>query len=168
MTHPGTILSVNKNSVSVQIESVSACAACQAHSRCGFAESKTKTLDIPLSCVAPDLRASLAQSDSQAIAQSQVLVTIDTSHGLLAVLIAYLLPALLLIGVIVALSLAGLPEWAVILLSLASLGLYILLLVLFRQRIDNHFTLKVAASPLTPLQEERGNQHSLNSLNRKP
>ncbi|MBR6899526.1 MAG: SoxR reducing system RseC family protein [Bacteroidales bacterium] len=148
MTHPGTILSINKNSVSVQIESVSACAACQAHSRCGFAESKTKTLDIPLSCVAPDLRASLAQSDSQAIAHSQVLVTIDTSHGLLAVLIAYLLPALLLIGVIVVLSLAGLPEWAVILLSLASLGLYILLLVLFRQRIDNHFTLKVEKSKI--------------------
>ncbi len=141
MTHPGTIISVNKKSVTVQIESVSACVACQAHSRCGFAESKTKTLDIPLSCVSPDLRATLQPSDLPP--QTPVLVTIDTTHGLLAVLIAYLLPAILLLGVVIGLSLAGLPEWAVILLSLASLALYILLLVLFRQRIDNHFTLKV-------------------------
>lgn len=143
MTHPGTITNVSKKSVTVQIESVSACASCQAHSRCGFAESKTKTLDIPLSCVDPDLRSTLTQPRTEATFPTQVLVTIDTTHGLLAVLIAYLLPAILLLGVIVGLSLAGLPEWAVILLSLASLALYILLLVLFRQRIDNHFTLKV-------------------------
>ncbi|MBR1549901.1 MAG: SoxR reducing system RseC family protein [Bacteroidales bacterium] len=140
MNHPGTVLSVNKKSVTVQIESVSACASCQAHSRCGFAESKTKTLDIPTPRLHNSTTPRLQPGDP-------VLVTIDTSHGLLAVLIAYLLPAVLLIGVIVVLSFAGLPEWAVILISLAALGLYILLLVLFRQRIDNHFTLSI--QPLT-------------------
>lgn len=140
MEHPGTVIAVGKKTVTVQIESVSACAACQAHSRCGFAESKTKTLDIPTQA--------FKQSSTQAFKPGDpVTVTIDTSHGLLAVLIAYILPAVLLLAVIVGLSLAGLPEWAVILLSLAALGLYILFLALFRQRIDNHFTLSITPNP---------------------
>ena len=131
MTHPGTVLKTQKGQVTVQITSVSACAACQAHANCGFAESKTKTLDIP------------DRHWADYHEGEQVTVTIDHSHGLLAVLIAYLLPALLLLGVIVALSLARLPELAVILISFAALALYILLLLLLRRRINSRFTLKV-------------------------
>lgn len=131
MTHPGTVLKTQKGQVTVQITSVSACAACQAHSRCGFAESKTKTLDIP------------ERHWNEYHEGEQVSVTIDTSHGLLAVLIAYFLPAILLLGVIVGLSLAGIPELGVILSSFAALALYVAILVLWRKHIDNRFTLKV-------------------------
>lgn len=134
MTHPGIVTAVKPAFVTVQIESTSACAACQAHARCGFAESKTKTLDIPLS-----------HSPSQTTYQvgDTVTVTIDHTHGLLATWWAYILPALLLIAAIVAFSLAGLSEPLVILLSLLSLGLYILLLYLLRHKLDSRFTLTV-------------------------
>lgn len=131
MTHPGTVIKTQKGQVTVQITSVSACAACQAHSSCGFAESKTKTLDIP------------DRHWADYSPGEQVTVAIDHTHGLLAVLIAYILPAVLLLGVIVGLSLAGVPELAVILSSFAALALYIGLLVLLRRRINGRFTLSI-------------------------
>ncbi|MBR1766953.1 MAG: SoxR reducing system RseC family protein [Bacteroidales bacterium] len=140
VTHPGTVVATKKGLVTVQIESVSACASCQAHSRCGFAESKTKTLDIPLS-------RSTAAADRGYSVGDAVVVTIDPSRGLLATLFAYLLPALILLAVVVTLSLLGIPEPLVILVALAALALYTLLLYLFRRPLDNHFTLTL--SPAT-------------------
>lgn len=129
VSHPGIVTAVKKGFVTVQIESTSACATCQAHSRCGFAESKNKTLDIPT-------------VDWQSFTQGdRVTVHIDESRGMLAVWLAYVLPALIMLAVIIALSVAGLPEWIVILATLASLGLYILLLYLRRQKINTRFTL---------------------------
>lgn len=132
MTHPGTVLNVKPGSVTVKIQAVSACASCQAHARCGFAESKDKTLDIPT-------------PEWQLYSQDQpVTVTIDTTHGLLATWWAYLLPALLLLAVAVSLSSAGLPETLVILLSLATLALYVLALYLWRKKLDGKFTLTIS------------------------
>lgn len=135
MTHPGTVTAVKPGFVTVEIQSVSACASCQAHSRCGFAESKTKTLDIPFN----NKHVTLNTGD-------RVTVHIDYSRGLLATWWAYVLPAILLLATTIGLSLAGLPEPAVILLSLAALALYTLLLFLYRKRLDSKFTLS-----LTPL-----------------
>ena len=128
-THAGVVKAVGRGRVSVQIESVSACAACQAHGKCGFAKSREKTLEVPTA----DWR---RYSEGQAVT-----VRISQGRGLLAVWIAYVLPALLLLGVAVGLSLAGLGEGAVIAATFGTLALYILLLVLLRNRIDNQFTL---------------------------
>ena len=129
MTHPGTVTAVKPGFVTIQITSVSACSACQAHSKCGFAESKTKTLDIPT-------------TDTFTVGDP-VTVTIDHTRGLAATWWAYLLPAILLIAVAVGLSLAGLSEPLVIVLSFAVLALYILILYLFRHKLDSKFTLTI-------------------------
>ena len=131
MEHPGTVTAVKPGFVTVQITSVSACASCQAHSKCGFAESKTKTLDIPT-------------TDSELKVGAPVTVTIDHSRGLAATWWAYVLPAILLIAVIVGLSLTGLSELLVVLFTFATLGLYILILYLFRKKLDSKFTLTVS------------------------
>lgn len=131
MQHPGTVTSVKKGFVTVQITSLSACAACQAHSKCGFAESKTKTLDIP---TALWQRYNVGEP---------VTVTIDHSRGLAATWWAYILPAILLIAAVVAFSLAGFSEPLVILFSLFTLGLYILLLYILRKKLDSKFTLTI-------------------------
>ena len=131
MQHPGTVTSVKKGFVTVQITSLSACAACQAHSKCGFAESKTKTLDIPTALW------------QQYNVGEPVTVTIDHSRGLAATWWAYLLPAILLITVVVAFSLAGFSEPLVILFSLLTLALYILLLYILRKKLDSRFTLTI-------------------------
>jgi sigma-E factor negative regulatory protein RseC len=131
MQHPGTVTSVKKGFVTVQITSLSACAACQAHSKCGFAESKTKTLDIPTALW------------QQFNVGEPVTVTIDHSRGLAATWWAYILPAILLIAAVVAFSLAGFSEPLVILFSLFTLGLYILLLYILRKKLDSKFTLTI-------------------------
>ena len=153
MTHPGTVTAVKPGFVTVQIESTSACAACQAHARCGFAESKTKTLDIPTQAIKQSSNQTIKQSSNQAIKQSSyqtfsvgdpVIVTIDHTRGLLATWWAYVVPALLLLAAVVSFSLASLSEPVVILLSLAILALYVLVLYLFRRKLDSHFTLTVS------------------------
>ena len=130
-SHQGVVTGTRKGSVSVKIEAVSACASCAAHSKCGFAESKDKTVDVPT----PDW-----QSYSNG---EEVTVHIDEQHGMLAVWIAYVLPALLIIAVIVALSLTGWPEWAVVLAAFATLGIYVAVLYLCRRKVEKNFTLTV-------------------------
>ena len=134
-THPGIVTAVRDDAVTVQIHSVGACASCQANGKCGFAESKDKTLDIPTA------------HWQQYHEGQQVSVRISQGKGLLAVWIAYLLPALLLLAVAIGLSLAGLPETLVILATFATLALYILALRLLRHRIDNQFTLTLNPKP---------------------
>lgn len=131
MQHPGTVTSVKKGFVTVQITTLSACAACQAHSKCGFAESKTKTLDIPTALW------------QQYNVGEPVTVTFDHSRGLAATWWAYLLPAILLIAAVVAFSFAGFSEPIVILFSLLTLALYILLLYILRKKLDSRFTLTI-------------------------
>lgn len=131
-THDGEVLAVRPGTVQVRIEAVSACASCAAHGKCGFAESKDKTLDIPT-------------TRWQDYSPGQpVTVTIDESHGMLAVWIAYVLPALLMLAVIITLSLLHLPEWTVVTGAFAILGLYILFLYLRRRHVEGKFTLTIS------------------------
>ena len=134
MEHPGIVTAVKPGFVTVQIESTSACAACAAHSKCGFAESKTKSLDIPID---DNLNDNFKVGD-------RVTVTIDHTRGLLATWWAYVVPAVLLLGAVVGFTLAELPEPIVILLSLAVLAVYILILFLLRKKLDSQFTLTVS------------------------
>lgn len=134
MTHPGIVTAVKPGFVTVQIESTSACAACAAHSKCGFAESKTKSLDIPID---ENFNDNFKVGD-------RVTVTIDHTRGLLATWWAYVVPAVLLMGAVVGFTLAELPEPIVILLSLAVLAVYILILFLLRKKLDSQFTLTVS------------------------
>ena len=134
MEHPGIVTAVKPGFVTVQIESTSACAACAAHSKCGFAESKTKSLDIPID---ENFNDNFKVGD-------RVTVTIDHTRGLLATWWAYVVPAVLLMGAVVGFTLASLPEPAVILLSLTVLAVYILILFLLRKKLDSQFTLTVS------------------------
>ena len=134
-SHDGVVQHVKDGLVAVQIESVSACATCQAHAHCGFAESKNKTVEVPT-------------ADWRKYHEGDIVtVHINESRGMLAVWIAYVLPALLLLAVIVGLSLAHLPEWLVVLGAFATLALYVLVLFLRRRKVESHFTLTI--SPIT-------------------
>lgn len=134
-THEGRVTAVKEGRVTVQIRSLSACASCQAHGKCGFADAKDKTLDIPT-------------DDWKRYTEGQtVSVRISQGRGLLAVWIAYILPALLLLGVIIGLSLAGLSEPVVIGSTFGMLALYVLALYILRHRINTKFTLQITPNP---------------------
>lgn len=129
-THPGTVIAVGKDSVRVKIETLSACASCQAHSRCGFAEKKETELDI-------DTRHASSFSVGDAV-EVQVL----ESRGMLAVLLAYIIPSILLLGGLIVL-LQFFSELAAVLLTLTVVAVYYLVLYFFRNRLQNKFTFEI-------------------------
>lgn len=134
-SHDGVVTAVREGRVKVRIEAVSACATCAAHARCGFAESKEKEVEVPA-------------ADWRQYAEGQsVTVHIDESRGMLAVWLAYVLPALLMLATIVGLSLARMPEWVVVLSAFAVLGLYVLWLYLRRRKVESRFTLTLTDNP---------------------
>lgn len=130
-SHDGIVKSVKHGAVDVTIESTSACATCQAHSRCGFAESKNKTVTIP------------TENWSEFSIGDIVKVNIDESRGMLAVWIAYVLPALVMIAVISILSMADTAEWIVAVSALIILILYVGLLYLLRKKLSRKFTFTI-------------------------
>ena len=81
-THDGTVVEATPGQLKVQVHVVSACASCEAHSHCGFADSKDKIMDID------------SPEAEQYHVGDPVTVSIHSSRGLQAVLIAYILPAL--------------------------------------------------------------------------
>ncbi len=130
-THIGKVSAVKQNNVSVLIESVSACAACQAHSKCGFSESKEKELHIDT-----DQWALYSVGDT-------VEVQITQGLGMMAVLWAYFLPAVLLIASLL-LSLRFLhSEGLSIVVSLAVLLLYYLVLYANRKKLQRRFNFQI-------------------------
>lgn len=130
-THQGTVTAVREKRVTVQIHSLSACASCQAHAHCGFADAKDKTLDIP------------TPSWQQYREGQTVTVHISQGRGLLAAWIAYTLPALLMLATAIGTTLAGATETTAITATLATLALYLLALHLLRNRLNDKFTLQI-------------------------
>lgn len=129
-SHQGTVIAVEQGKVRVQIVSVSACASCQAHSRCGFAESKEKELEIET-----PLWSELKVGDT-------VQVQISESKGMLAVVLAYLVPSVILLaGLVGFLQLMG--ELRAVLFTLLVIALYYIVLYFCRHCLQNKFTFTI-------------------------
>lgn len=130
-THHGHVVAIHHGQVRVQMQILSACATCEGHSKCGFAEKKDKIVDIQTS----DWKR-YRVGDS-------VTVAINSGRGLLAVLIAYVLPAVLLLAAFTFFYLLRLPELWVALLTLLVVALYGIVLYLFRNRLQKKFTFQL-------------------------
>ena len=137
-THQGIVTSVRESCVSVQIHVVSACATCEAHSHCGFADSKDKIMDID------------TPQWEQYHEGDRVTVAVNSNRGLQAVFIAYIVPTLLFLATfLVTLCALHLSDGWVALITLAVVALYALLLYLRRQHIQQRFTMTL--TPNRPL-----------------
>ena len=131
VSHKGVVVAVDGRRLKVQIESVSACAACHAKGMCTLSDKEEKLIDIE----------SPAAVDNKV--GDVVTVVVTQQRGMQAVVLAYILPA-----IVVILSLVGLlkivSEPVAIILSLLSLAVYYILLYLFRNRISSKFVMTLA------------------------
>ena len=118
--------------VRVQIHVVSACASCEAHGKCGFADSKDKIMDIDTP---------LWQQYHEG---EPVTVTINANRGLQAVFIAYILPAILLLATFITLTALHLSEGWVAIITLLAVALYAVILYLCRHRLQRKFTMSLS------------------------
>jgi len=124
--HTGIVLSVSGNMAHVQIVQTSACSACKARSMCMSSESQQKEMD------------AIMLEPIQA--GDQVEVEVRERLAWKAVLLAYILPFIVMLGIIAVLDLT--TEWSeavVGTLSLCGIALYYIGLSVFKHRLEKQF-----------------------------
>lgn len=129
--HSGEVVRVENGTVYVAITVQGACGSCGARKACGMGETERKILEIHT----PD--ATTYRSGDA------VTVSVTRHAGLRAVLLAYVVPFLVLVAVVVVCVLSGMGEGAAVLLGLGAVVLCYGVLWLCRRRIEGgiHFTI---------------------------
>ena len=125
--HTGVVLSVSGVMARVLITQTSACAACKAKSMCMSAESQEKEMNVRL------LDEGIKPGD-------EVEVEVRERLAWKAVLLAYVMPFVVMMGVIAGLN--GLTDWSeavVGTVSLCAIALYYLVLSGFKDRLQREF-----------------------------
>ncbi|WP_073345950.1 SoxR reducing system RseC family protein [Bacteroides congonensis] len=129
--HLGIVESIQGSHLSVRIIQTSACAACSAKGHCSSADSKDKIIDI---------------MDTAAVSYQvgeRVMVVGETSMGMMAVVLAFIIPFVLLIfSLFLFMSLIGNELYAA-LLSLAILVPYYFILWLNKTRLKQKFSFTI-------------------------
>ena len=129
--HLGIVESIQGSHLSVRIVQTSACAACSAKGHCSSADSKDKIIDIM------DTAAASYQVGER------VMVVGETSMGMMAVTLAFIIPFVLLIfSLFLFMSLIGNELYAA-LLSLAILVPYYFILWLNKTRLKQKFSFTI-------------------------
>ena len=129
--HLGIVESIQGSHLSVRIVQTSACAACSAKGHCSSADSKDKIIDII------DTAASSYQVGER------VMVVGEMSMGMMAVVLAFIIPFVLLIfSLFLFMTLIGNELYAA-LLSLAILIPYYFILWLNKTRLKQKFSFTI-------------------------
>ena len=125
--HTGVVLSTSGKMAHVEIVQTSACSACKAKSMCMSAESQQKEMDV------------MMLEPLQAGDKVEVMVRERLAWK--AILLAYILPFIVMLTVIVVLDfLTDWSEAVVGTLSLCAIALYYIGLSVFKHRLQTQFT----------------------------
>ena len=125
--HKGVVLSTEGEIARVEILQTSACSACKARQMCMSAESQQKIIDAVMS---EPLKPG-----------EQVEVVVREHLAWRAVLLAYVMPFLVMVGVIAALDFwTNWSESVVGTLSLCAIALYYIGLSVFKHRLQKQFS----------------------------
>lgn len=122
--HKGTVALVGRNFVRVDIEVMEACGSCASRKACAMGQGTTREIMV-------------YTDEAQNYSVGEVVnVSARQSMGLVAVLLCYVAPLIVLVGALaIAISL-GCSEGVAALISLGVTALYFLLLAFLRQRIS--------------------------------
>ena len=124
--HIGTVQKADNNSVIVCISAASACSACHAKGACILSDKKEKIIEV------------MGKYDVKP--GDTVTILMKRSMGYAALFLAYLLPLITVIIVLSVLISINTPELLAGLTSLAILIPYYLVLLVFKNRINENFT----------------------------
>lgn len=122
----GIIEEINQGVATVNITSFSACSSCESKSACGMSESTEKQIHVPL------LKDNFKKGEL-------VKIIMKKSLGLKATLLAYILPFLIVIIVLIILKEFGINEAISGLASLAILAVYFFILHLYKDKLQKTF-----------------------------
>ena len=127
-THDGIVISSANGKVCVEMQVVSACSICKSHEKCAFVDKDKKVVEID------------TDNWQQYNVGQNVIVSVNESLGLLAVLLAYILPALIIVGSVVLLSSLCQSEVVAASVSIVIIAVYFIVLYRFRNRLQKKFT----------------------------
>lgn len=129
--HEGIVEKITENNITVRILQQSACSACHAKSACMAADSREKTVDIP-------------NQFGKFIIGERVIIQGKESMGYKAVLWAFVIPLIILIGMLVLTTTAWhMSESEAALTAILSLTPYYLVLYLLRHKMAKTFTFTI-------------------------
>ncbi len=128
--HVGVVRKVDDFTVEVVIKATSACNYCSAKKSCGITDSAEKALTV-------------ARPPFDIAVGDYVNVEATTKQGLYAVIIAYVIPAVLIIITVVSGNYAGMKENRAAILAILILIPYFLIIYLLRNKIGNGFKLTI-------------------------
>ena len=132
VTHKGKVVKMTPQVTTVAILQHGACSECHAAGLCGMGDMAEKLVEVPT-----DPYAFYGVGD-------EVEVLLKASMGMKAVWLAYFIPLLVLLAVVLPLSALHVGEVVTGVCALVAVGLYYLLLYLFRDKLKDEyiFTIK--------------------------
>ena len=126
--HKGIVIEVTDDIVMVRIESVSACAACHAKGLCSMSDKTDKIIEVKRSTLKREHQVG-----------DEVTVVASSGKGLLAVVFAYITPALVAVAAIAVMLSVGANELVSSLVAIALVAVYYFVLYLFRSKLNRTF-----------------------------
>ena len=131
VSHRGKVVQVTPEFTTVEIISSSACSACHASGVCGMSEYTKKAVEVP------------TRAWENFTPGEEVNVVLKASMGHKAVWLAYVLPLLVLVAVLMGTLALGAGELVAGLGAIAGVAVYYLLLWLFRDRLRNEYVFTI-------------------------
>lgn len=131
ITHKGRIVEVTPVFTTVEIISESACSACHAKSLCGLGESVKKEIQVP------------TRGWDNYAPGDEVTVALKATMGHKAVWVAYMIPLVILLAVLLVLSGLGVSELTAGLSAIGAVAVYYILIRIFRDRLRNEYIFNI-------------------------
>lgn len=131
ISHKGRVKEITPQFTTVEIVSESACSACHAKGLCSVSESTVKDVQVP------------TRGWDDFHVGDEVNVTLKASMGHKAVWVAYVMPLVVLVAVLLALTGAGADELLSGLLALAAVAVYYFIVWLLRGRLRDEYIFNI-------------------------
>ena len=131
VAHKGKIVSITPQFTTVEIISQPACSSCHAAGLCGMSEYTKKAIEVPT-----------RSWDSYEVGQ-EVNVVLKASMGHKAVWIAYAIPLVIMVAVLLGMSAAGAGELLSGAAAIGSVALWYIVVWLFRERLKNEYIFEI-------------------------
>lgn len=131
ISHEGIITGIDDNNVQIKILSKSACASCNIKGACNMSEMKEKIISVP------------RPEDKNFSVGQEVKISMGLGQANRAVIFAYVIPVIILVGMIFILNALKFDEGINALISIGSLVPYYLVLYLFRNKLKRKFEYEI-------------------------
>ncbi|MBQ3873129.1 MAG: SoxR reducing system RseC family protein [Bacteroidales bacterium] len=131
VSHKGRVLSITPEVTTVAIEQHSACSECHAAGLCTLSDVVEKAVEVPT-------RPFAAYNVGD-----EVEIVLKASMGFKAVWLAYFIPLVVLLAVILLLAWLGVGEVVAGLSGIGAVGVYYFFLWLFREKLRNEYTFTI-------------------------